>query len=101
MNRLELAEKISQEHELSRAQAARILATITDAIVGVVKKGGEVSIVGFGTFKQVARPARKGRNPANGESVKIPAKKIPKFKPGRGFCDAVDPKAAARREAKK
>ena len=100
MNRLELAEKIAKEHDLSRAQAARILATVTDTIVATVKKGGEVSIVGFGTFKQASRSARKGRNPSTGESVKIPARKVPKFKAGRSFCDAVDPRAAARRAAK-
>ncbi|BAP89234.1 histone family protein DNA-binding protein [Burkholderiales bacterium GJ-E10] len=100
MNRLELAEKIAQEHDLSRAQAERILKTVTDTIVGVVKKGGTVGIVGFGTFKQTSRGARKGRNPATGEAVKIPARKVPKFLAGAGFKDAVDPKAAARRRAK-
>ncbi|BAP89072.1 histone family protein DNA-binding protein [Burkholderiales bacterium GJ-E10] len=99
MNRLELADKIAAEHELSRAQAARIIKTITDSIVTTVKKGGTVGIVGFGTFRQVSRVARKGRNPATGDAVKIPARKLPKFVAGTAFKDAVDPKAAARRKA--
>lgn len=100
MNRLELVEKISAEHDLSRMLAERILKTVTDSIVSVVKRGGTVSIVGFGTFKQATRGARNGHNPATGAAVKIPAKKVPKFVAGATFKDAVDPKAAARRRAK-
>lgn len=102
MNRLELVEKLAAEHELSRAQAGRVLKTVVDTIVTAVKKGDTVGIVGFGTFKQVARAARKGFNPQAGEAIKIPARKVPKFVPGAAFKAAVDPKAAARKaEAKK
>lgn len=100
MNRLELAEKIATQHDLSKAEAARILATITDTIVATVKKGGTVGIVGFGTFRQVTRAARSGFNPSKGTKIKIPATKVPKFVPGAGFKAAVDPKAAKRKAAK-
>lgn len=100
MNRLELAEKIATKHGLSKAEAARILATITETIVTTVKKGGTVGIVGFGTFKQISRAARSGFNPSKGTKIKIPAGKVPKFVPGTGFKAAVDPKAAKRKAVK-
>ena len=100
MNRLELAEKIATEHELSKAEAARIIATITETIIATVKKGDTVGIIGFGTFRQVSRAARLGFNPSNGTKIKIPASKVPKFVPGTGFKAAVDPKAAKRKAAK-
>jgi DNA-binding protein HU-beta len=85
MNRVELAQKVAAEHGLSQAAAERVLRTIIETIVTAVKKGGEVGIVGFGTFKQVKRAARKGRNPSTGEAVKVRARKIPKFVPGAPF----------------
>ncbi|MFD2274519.1 HU family DNA-binding protein [Undibacterium arcticum] len=58
--------KIATKHELSKAEAARIIATITETIVATVKKGDTVAIVGFGTFRQVSRAARAGFNPSKG-----------------------------------
>ncbi len=101
MNRTEIIELLAERHELSKAEAGRVLATLIDAIVGTVKKGGTVSLPGFGSFKQSSRAARTGRNPSTGEAVKIAATKVPRFTAGTGFKDAVDPKAAARRSAKK
>ena len=72
-----------------------------DAIVTTVKKGGAVSIPGFGSFKQHARAARNGVNPSTGAKIKIAAAKLPKFAPGAGFKAAVDPKAAAKKAAAK
>lgn len=82
MNRIELVEKISGDHAVSKAEAARILETLTSSIVAAVKKGESVQIVGFGTFKQVARAARTGFNPQAGTPIKIAAQKVPKFVPG-------------------
>jgi len=101
MNRTDIIELLAERHTLSKAEAGRILATLLDAVVTTVKKGGSVSLPGFGTFKQSARSARTGRNPSTGEAVKIAATKVPRFTAGTGFKDAVDPKAAARRAAKK
>ncbi|POA14635.1 HU family DNA-binding protein, partial [Pseudomonas sp. FW300-N1A1] len=66
MNRIELVEKIATTHNLSKAEAARVLETITSSVVAAVKKGDSVQLVGFGTFKQVARAARSGFNPQAG-----------------------------------
>ena len=82
MNRIELVEKIATAHNLSKAEAARVLETITST---------------FGTFKQVARAARSGFNPSAGTKIKIAAQKVPKFVPGAAFKAAVDPKAAKRK----
>ena len=100
MNRIELLEVITAKHGVSRAEAGRILATVLDTIQTTVKKGGTVSLVGFGTFKLTTRAARTGRNPQTGDKVKIPAAKLPKFTAGAGFKAAVDPKFAARRAEK-
>lgn len=88
MNRVELAQVVAAEHALSRATAERGLRTIVETIVTTVQEGGEVGIVGFGTFKQVNRAARKIRNPFTGKSVKVRAKMIPKFVPGAPFKTA-------------
>lgn len=100
MNRVELIEILATKHEVSKAEAARVLATLLDAVVTTVKKGGTVTLPGFGSFKQVARAARTGVNPATGDKIKIAAVKLPKFAPGSAFKAAVDPKAAARKAAK-
>lgn len=100
MNRIELVEKIASTHTLSKAEAARILETVTSAIVTAVKKGDPVQLIGFGTFKQVARAARSGFNPQAGTKIKIAAQKVPKFVPGSAFKAAVDPKAAKRKADK-
>lgn len=100
MNRIELVQTIATQHDLSKAEAARVLETITSAIVTAVKKGDTVQILGFGTFKQVARAARTGVNPSTGDKLKIAAAKLPKFVPGAAFKAAVDPKGAKRKADK-
>jgi DNA-binding protein HU-beta len=100
MNRIELVETIATKHQLSKAEAGRVLDTILEAVVGTVKKGGSVALVGFGTFKQVARAARTGFNPQAGTKIKIAAAKVPKFTPGSAFKAAVDAKFAKRKADK-
>lgn len=100
MNRIELVQTIADKHELSKAEAGRVLDTLIDSIVGAVKKGDSVSLVGFGTFKQVARAARTGFNPQAGTKIKIAAAKVPKFTPGTAFKAAVDAKFAKRKAEK-
>jgi DNA-binding protein HU-beta len=100
MNKTELIEHLASKHELTKAEAGRILETLLDAVVTNVKKGNAVTLPGFGSFKQHARAARNGVNPSTGAKIKIAAAKLPKFTPGAGFKAAVDPKAAARKAAK-
>ena len=100
MNKTELIEHLAAKHAMSKAEAGRVLETLLDAVVTTVKKGGVVSIPGFGSFKQHARAARSGINPSTGDKIKIAAAKLPKFSAGATFKAAVDPKAAARKAAK-
>lgn len=101
MNRIELVATIAAKHELSKAEAGRVLGTVLESIVNTVQKGGIVSLVGFGTFRQTSRAARTGRNPQTGDNVKIPAAKVPKFTAGTAFKAAVDAKFAKRKAEKK
>lgn len=101
MNRAELVEKVALENGMSKAATDQVLKSFLEAIKTTVKKGGSVGLIGFGTFKQVARAARVGKNPQTGAALKIPAAKVPKFVPGAQFKATVDPKAAARKAAKK
>ncbi len=89
MNKKDLVDEVASVVSTKKeAQAAVdcVLATITKAL----KKGKDVTLVGFGTFKVVKRKARKGRNPATGEEIKIKASKAPKFVAGKALKDAVN-----------
>lgn len=101
MNRQELVEIIATEHNLSKAEAARVLETVTSSIMTAVKKGDGFSLIGFGSFKKVERAARKGFNPRDGKAIKIAASVIPKFTAGAKFKALVDPKSAKRKAAAK
>jgi DNA-binding protein HU-beta len=90
MNKTELVDAIADGSELSKAAAARAVDAMIDSITTALKKGDQVSLVGFGTFAVKARAARTGRNPQTGEEIKIKAAKVPAFKPGKGLKDAVN-----------
>ena len=100
MNRQELVEKIAAAEELPKAKAARVLQTVLDAVVETVKADEKLTLVGFGTFKLQARPARTG--PSTGAPIKIAATNVPKFIPGAAFKAAVNApkKKAPARKAK-
>jgi len=89
MTKEELIEKVASGSGLSKADASKALNTIIDSITAALKKGKKVSLVGFGSFSISKRKARKGRNPRTGETIKIPAAKVPKFTTGKGFKEAV------------
>ena len=94
MNKTELAKAIATKnsYQISQKCAAEMIDTMLETIVNEVKKGRSVQLIGFGTFTSTKRAARKGRNPQTGKEIKIPAAKIPKFKAGKGFKDAVNKK---------
>lgn len=90
MNRKELIEAIlkdKQLNHLTKKDADHFVATLIDVVKKTVKKGDDVSLIGFGTFSKVRRAARTGVNPATGEKIKIKAKNLPKFKPGKAWKD--------------
>lgn len=82
MNRNELAQALAKDTDTSVAQANRTIASLIDIISDTLKKGNTLTLVGFGTFSVRKRAARKGRNPATGEAIKIKASKVPSFKAG-------------------
>ena len=90
MNKTELIEHIAKNADLSKADAGRALEAAMGAITTTLRKGGAVTLVGFGTFAVGKRAARTGRNPRTGAAVKIKASKVPKFKAGKGLKDAVN-----------
>ena len=88
MNKADLIEEVAKV-TCSKKEAVLALDTILGAIQKTLKKGNDVTLVGFGTFKISKRKARVGRNPQTGKALKIAAKKVPVFKAGKGLKDAV------------
>jgi len=89
MNKASLVEKIHDLLGSTKVQAENVVDTIIDNIVATLKKGDEVSIAGLGIFSVKSRAARTARNPKTGESVKVPATKVPKFRAAKALKDAV------------
>jgi DNA-binding protein HU-beta len=90
VNKSELIEHMAQQADISKAAAARALEAMIGGVKTSLKKGGSVSIVGFGTFVVSKRQARTGRNPSTGAEIKIKSAKVPKFRPGKGLKDALN-----------
>lgn len=88
MNKAELIEAVSKV-TCTKAEAAEAVNAVFDNITKALKKGDSVTLVGFGTFVVKKRKARIGRNPQTGKEIKIAAKKVPGFKPGKELKDAV------------
>ena len=89
MNKSELIARIADDTGLAKAKVTEVVDLIGKVITEELKHGDGLSIVGFGTFKVTERKAKKGRNPATGEAIQIPAKKAPIFKAGKALKDAV------------
>lgn len=89
MNKSEFIDKVAKAAGISKAVAEKAVDASLEAITSTLKKGGKVTFVGFGTFSVAKRKARTGRNPATGETMKIPATKVPKFTAGKALKSAV------------
>jgi len=90
LNKNDLIAKVAEAADLSKADAGKAVDAVFDSISDALASGGEVRLVGFGTFAVAQRAATKGRNPRTGEEIDIPASKQPKFKAGKGLKDAVN-----------
>jgi DNA-binding protein HU-beta len=90
MNKGELVNYIADKVDLTKADAERALEAFMDAVTETLKKKDSVALTGFGTFSVSERAAREARNPMTGETVKVAAKTVPKFKPGKKLKDAVN-----------
>jgi len=85
MNKAQLIEEVSDKTGLTKKDVGIVLDAVIETIANSLKKGEKVTLVGFGTFQVMQRKARKGRNPQTGKAIQIPAKKVPKFMPGKGL----------------
>jgi len=90
MNKSDLIEAMSVNAGISKAAAGKALDAMMKSITGELMTGGRVSLVGFGSFSISARAARDGRNPQTGATIKIPARKVVKFKAGSELKEAVN-----------
>jgi len=90
MNKSELIEAMAAEAGISKAAAGKALNGMMDAVKSTLKKGGKVSLVGFGSWDVSKRSARNGRNPQTGETIKIAAKNVVKFKAGSELKNSVN-----------
>jgi len=89
MTKAELIAVMAGGAGISKAAASKALDAYVGAVTKELKKGGRLGLVGFGTFSVTKRKAREGRNPQTGKAIKIPAKKVVKFKAGKGLADKV------------
>ncbi len=85
MNKAELIEIVAKSANVTKVDAESVLNSMLDSIKKSVKKGEDVTLIGFGTFTKSKRKARMGRNPQTGKEIKIPAMNVPKFRPGAEF----------------
>jgi DNA-binding protein HU-beta len=89
MTKAELIGVLASEACITKAAAALTLDAYIAAVGKELKKNGKLGLVGFGTFSVVKRKAREGRNPQTGKAIKIPAKKVVKFKAGKALAGKV------------
>jgi DNA-binding protein HU-beta len=90
MNKGDLVASVASASGLTKADAERAIEATFDSITHALKSGGEVRLIGFGTFAVARREASEGRNPRTGAKIAIPAKTLPKFRPGKQLKDAVE-----------
>ncbi len=89
MNKQGIIEEVNGILNTTKVQAEQVVDTVFDSIVATLKKGEEVSIAGLGIFSVKGRAAREARNPRTGETVKVPAMNVPKFRAAKALKDAV------------
>lgn len=89
MNKQAIVEAVHGVLGGTKADAERAVDTMVDSIISSLKKGDEVSIAGLGIFSAKQRAARTARNPRTGESIQVPAMRVPKFRAAKGLKDAV------------
>ncbi|HAH11802.1 MAG TPA: DNA-binding protein HU [Alphaproteobacteria bacterium] len=91
MNKNELVAAVADKVGVTKVETEKVIDTMIDIIVATLKAGGEVRLVGFGTFEVTARKGGKGRNPRTGEEIDIASTNTPKFRAGKQLKEAVNP----------
>ena len=90
MNKNELVAALAEKTSMKKTEVEKVLKAFTETVTDELKKGEKIQLVGFGTFEVAERPAREGRNPRTGETMKIAASKAPKFKAGKALKDSLN-----------
>jgi DNA-binding protein HU-beta len=90
MNKAEFVSAVADAADFSKVEAAKAVEAIIEVVKKALKKGDQISLVGFGTFVVRKRAARTGRNPRTGQQIKIKASKNPSFKAGKALKDAIN-----------
>ncbi|MCL2827707.1 MAG: HU family DNA-binding protein [Oscillospiraceae bacterium] len=90
MNKAELIAAVAEKSGLSKKDTEKAVNATVDAIIENLQGGEKVQLVGFGVFEVKERAARTGRNPKTKEQINIPASRVPVFKAGKAFKDAID-----------
>lgn len=90
MNKNELIDSMAAEAGMTKADTTKALDAFIASVTTALKKGDEIRLVGFGTFAVAQRTASTARNPRTGETIKVPAKKVAKFKVGKSLQDALN-----------
>jgi len=89
MNKVDLVNAIAKKSGTTKRTAEAMVDAFTNTVTKSVSKGEKVTLIGFGSFSTLQRHARTGRNPRTGKTIQIPAKKVPRFAPGKAFKDAL------------
>lgn len=89
MNKADLVKEISQKASVNQATAQKALESMLDTFKESLKKGDKIQLIGFGSFEVAKRAGRKGVNPQTKKEIKIPAKKVVKFKAGKELKELV------------
>lgn len=89
MNKTDFIGAVAKKAGLSKVDAKKAVEAFISTVEGAVKKGDKVALLGFGSFTVVKKAARKGVNPKTKEAIKIPARKVVKFKPGAKLAKVV------------
>ena len=90
MNKNDLVNQVSDNTGLSKSDSAKAVDSVLDTITDTLKSGGDVRLVGFGTFLVSKRKATTGRNPQTGAAINIPAANDPKFRPGKALKESLN-----------
>ena len=90
MNKNDLVSKVSDDTGLSKSDSAKAVDSVIETITSELKSGGDVRLVGFGTFLVTKRKATTGRNPQTGAEIKIPAANVPKFRAGKSLKESLN-----------
>ena len=90
MNKNDLVSKVSEDTGLSKSDSAKAVESVIETITSELKSGGDVRLVGFGTFLVTKRKATTGRNPQTGAEIKIPAANVPKFRAGKSLKESLN-----------